>query len=1439
MLGPLQLNGKDPLSPRDRVVLEALVVQAGRAVVPDRLADALWGEEPPASWAKVVQGSIMRLRRTLGADTIETTTDGYRLTVDGDDIDARAFEHLVARGRSLVGQRDPERAVSAFERALALWRGRPFGDLDGWEPAQAEAARLDALRRAAEEALLEARLASGDTLTAVADGEGLVASDPLNEHRWALLATALYRAGRQGDALRTIQRARAVLAEQLGVSPGPELAALEQSLLQQDPALSAVTAAAPQADTRCPYRGLIPYDVDDDETFFGRDQEIATCVERLTASGFVAVVGPSGSGKSSLVRAGVAGKLRRNGHSVVISTPGPDPVGAWAATLATADPRTVVIVDQLEELVTLGAGAEAVEQFLDAIVARLHVAPVAIALRADHVGTIGVHPAFARRVERGLHLITPMTEDELRAVIEEPARAAGLRLEAGLTELLLRDVGGEPGGLPLLSFALAETWANRDGRVLTVDGYLATGGLRRAIATAAERLYEGLPANQRGVARSLFLRLVTPAPDGEAVRQRVDPRLVTADDEHRRVVDTFVRSRLLVTGDAGVEVAHEALVREWPRLRSWLDEDEDGQRLFRHLATAAAGWEAMGRPDSELYRGARLQAVVEWERRSHPDLTESERAFVDASQSHEQDEARALQQRVRHQGRQNRRLRGLLVGVAVALVLALTAGVVALVQRGRADEQRSNAVVARLVAESQQELDSHLDLAMLLAVEARRHQDTPGTRGALLTALTHNVSSERSLGFNFWQRTAFHHTNSSFLGFLPGPRRRQDDVAFSADGRILASAGSRDTSSAGGLVLVYDTSTHHEIARFPTESETFTADTSPDGRLVLASDGAMLYAFDVASRALKTIPLDTPAALVAFRPGGQQFVVTTQGSSDQPPQVQVWDTASLTRRDVRLPAPAAGATAGFAPDGSLVVVGTDNTASFVDVDTGEVRRAVALEVPLDASTNAPLDWSSLAHLTISSDGSRLAANQQNQLVYLWDLTTGKAVGDASHRPFYVTRAAFSPTAASILALSTGSGTISFYDVGTETVIGNPLHGHSGVVSNAVYSPDGRYLATTAGDGAVGLWADNGAGGLVVQPTGAGRWINSVSPDRTRAVMMTDASVDIRDVAHLEQPGTALQMAPGAKVAMGVNDNVVTHVSGNDAEVLLLANNPLRPTDPSAILFVDDARTGALRWQAPADVGVYEADVAISPDGRLVAAYYWTSGADRNTNPDRLRLWDITSSRVVADIDLNQALPDDNNDSFGWPRFTPDGQFLDVVSSHRLTRFRTADLSVVSRTAPTGTTQAQCDLAAVPGTDDLVAAGPEGLIRRWNMTTGRVVASGKSHDTTSLCGAAITPDGKTVVAMQSQGAALFDAATLQPVGVPIPAGQILETPSFTADGKQLIGNGLFDSVEWDVDPASWQAKACLAGGRNLTRAEWAEHLPGESYRVSCPQWPAGS
>ena len=327
VLGPLTVDGNSAgLAPRDRVVLAALAMHPGEVISAERLADALWGEQPPTTWKKVVPGCVMRLRRALGAEAIETVADGYRLVVPGDEVDARRFERLVGRAHELLTLGEPERAAHLAGEALGLWRGRALDDLDGWDAGQIEAARLEELRRDAEELHIDAALKAGRYRDVLGEAQVRVAEAPLRERRWALLATAQYQAGRQGEALRTLHRARTVLATELGVDPGPELVALEQAVLRQDPTLAA-HELGPEPTAVCPYPGLVAYEMGDADGFFGRDADVAECLRRLATAGVLAVVGPSGSGKSSLVRAGVAAALVRDHHRVVIVTPGRAPDG--------------------------------------------------------------------------------------------------------------------------------------------------------------------------------------------------------------------------------------------------------------------------------------------------------------------------------------------------------------------------------------------------------------------------------------------------------------------------------------------------------------------------------------------------------------------------------------------------------------------------------------------------------------------------------------------------------------------------------------------------------------------------------------------------------------------------------------------------------------------------------------------------------------------------------------------------------------------------------------------------------------------------------------------------------------------------------------------------------------------------------------------------------
>ena len=314
-----------------------------------------------------------------------------------------------------------------------------------------------------------------------------------------------------------------------------------------------------------------------------------------------------------------------------------------------------------------------------------------------HVRQALSHPELARAVAANQVLLAAMSDAELERAVNEPARLAGLRLEPGLVELALRDVAGEPGALPLLSHALRATWERRDGRTLTVEAYRETGGVASAIARTADSVVASLPPDRRQVTRSVFLRL-TELGDGVAEsRRRVKIEELVPEgvppDAVEALLERLAEARLVTLGEGTAEVAHEVLIREWPTLRGWLEEDREGLRLHRQLGDAARLWETGGRDRSDLYRGARLDAAVEWAELHRGDLNATERSFIDTSLEEADRERRA-------QLRANRRLRGLLAGALGLLLIAVVAGVIALVQRSHAQAQALTSDAERLGAQA-------------------------------------------------------------------------------------------------------------------------------------------------------------------------------------------------------------------------------------------------------------------------------------------------------------------------------------------------------------------------------------------------------------------------------------------------------------------------------------------------------------------------------------------------------------------------------------------------------------------------------------------------------------------------------------------------------------------------------------------------------------------
>ncbi len=1144
VLGPLTLNGSVRIAPRDRVVLQALAVRVGEYVDSDVLADALWGEQPPASWPKIVQGCVSRLRKALGPDLIETSPYGYRLVVDPDGLDAATFERLLTNARNHLEAGDADRAAYVIGEGLSLWRGRAFPDLEEWEPGRAEIARLQGLRMDAQELAVSADIERGRSGAVLEEARRLVSAAPYREQRWALCARALYQSGRQAEALEVLHRARQRLREELGLDPGPALVQLEESILRQDPALAPTDAV--DTSSVCPYRGLLAYEPQDSEAFFGREAEIGACLERLREAGVLAVVGPSGSGKSSLVRAGVVAALQRAGQSVVITTPGSRPLDSLGGVPRRGHP--VLVVDQAEEALTLCPDPIERVRYFESLAA--HEGPVVIALRADRLGDLPEYRDFARLVERGLYLLGGLGEQSMREAIEGPATQAGLRLEGGLCDLLVREVEGEPGALPLLSHVLRMTWGRREGSTLTVAGYHATGGVRHAVAQSAESLYDGLDDAGREHLRALCLRLVLPADDGDPVRARVPRRKVVLDRAHEKLVESLVAARLVTSDEGDLQIAHESLAREWPRLRSWLEEDVEGQRIFGHLASAAEWWEAKGRPDSELYRGVRLAGAADWAGRGSAELTEVERDFLDASVELEERENRAAHQQLAQQRRANRRLRELLVGVAALLVVALVASFLAARQTSRARDEASSARAATRSADAHRvgllsADDKDLPRSLLLALEANRLHDDPETRDRLSAALTREPRLVRTLALEDLEGVALSPDGSRALAVGPG-----DDhgalmvevasgatVAHNEDSFSQVSWLDRSTVAVGrdygpGLpakpeaLVLLDAATlaplAHQLRGQP-------AHTSLNGGLAASADGRYVAGVFDHVQSDGTIDRNQVLAWDRRRPDRPMFRLTLYnaqiGGIDNRGHVFVGTGGRRTitsydgatgRREVSRTVAGRGSitisSGALAPDQHQLAVTVDDDVVLLDAHTLRETRRWHDD---DGTPNQPAFSRDSRLLATGTDGAEGG-------VTVWDSASGRRVASVARfgqddHP----REAFSPGGRSVM--TAGAHGLYLWDLAGEHGILRTLPAaHLGrSVGLTVISPDGSRVAYVDSQGAA---PDHFL--TQVQDVATGRIVASFQsrkdpgvndlqwfPDSNRIAVTEGAAVFVHDVAE--------------------------------------------------------------------------------------------------------------------------------------------------------------------------------------------------------------------------------------------------------------------------------------------------------------------------------------
>ncbi|MFD1147779.1 nSTAND1 domain-containing NTPase [Saccharothrix hoggarensis] len=675
-----------------------------------------------------------------------------------------------------------------------------------------------------------------------------------------------------------------------------------------------------------PYAGLAAYGTEDAEWFFGRDHLLDDLEQRIAHRRFVAVFGASGAGKSSLLRAGLVPRLAGAGR-VVVTTPSEQSDPDLSAGL--------LIVDQFEEVFTLWQDDRRAA-YLDALLA----APckVVLGVRADFYGHCAQHPALVAALTDGQLLLGPMGPEELRQVIMQPAVKASCTVETALVSRLIADATGQAGVLPLMSHALLETWRRRRGTTLTLAGYEAAGGIQHAIAQTAERTYTSLEKQQRALARQVFLRLTALGDGTEDTKRRLPRAELDHDVDVDVVLDRLAHARLLTLDRDSVEIAHEALIRSWPRLRSWLAEDRDGLRTMRRLTEAAATWESLGRDPDALYRGARLDAAVDWTQRDGVRTSAQEREFLADSL-----QARDRERRLAH--RRTRRLRQLVALLAVLLVLAGTAVVLAIeAQKEAAEGWKSSA--AWFVSNQAQALrGSDPRLADQLALAAYQLNPTDALRDGVLSA--HAASAQDMVS-----RSAFPSGQGLSPDGLPRPNARvptpANDTTYLPLGKRTTPSATVTSMAVSGVEQAFATTLEGRTARVWDVTD------------AIAPEVAHTFTF--------------PVLRIALDPAGARTVVTVSEISD----VVVWDWSDPARPVERShlighPRPVNGVA--YSQDGQVVVTWDDaGTIRLWDV-SNPVHPLRIGELATGREITA---------VALSPDGDTLAAGGANGVVRLWD-----------------------------------------------------------------------------------------------------------------------------------------------------------------------------------------------------------------------------------------------------------------------------------------------------------------------------------------------------------------------------------------------------------------------------------------------------------------------
>jgi WD40 repeat protein/class 3 adenylate cyclase/energy-coupling factor transporter ATP-binding protein EcfA2 len=1149
-----------------------------------------------------------------------------------------------------------------------------------------------------------------------------------------------------------------------------------------------LTPAVPGAIVPNPYKGLRAFEESDAVDFFGREELVEQLVKRLGQTRFLAVVGPSGSGKSSVVRAGLIPAIRRGaipaseGWRIADMFPGDHPLdGLEAALLRTApDPppslmeqlerdehglhrailrllpsdgsELVLVIDQFEEVFTLVEDEAVRTHFLGSLEAaatdphsRLRVV---VTLRADFYDRPLRYRGFAELFKSRVEAVVPLSGEEIERAISGPAKRVDVTLEPGLVAAMLADVAEEPGALPLMEYALTELFERRDGRVLFLEAYREIGGVSGALGRRAEELYAELDDDSREAARQLFLRLVALGEGTEDTRRRVPRSEVASLDVDQQamagVLDTYGASRQLSfdrdarTGAPTIELAHEAMLTAWPRLHRWIDAAREDLRTERRLAASARDWIEAGRDPSFLLQGSRLEQAESWEAGSGLAVTPEEREYIEASRAERErrnadEEARAEHEQELER-RSFRRLRALVAVLAAAALIAIGLTVFATSQRGRAQSEERRATARELAAASVANLEVDPERSILLALEAIDR--TRSVDGSVLP------EAEEAL-----HRAV---TVSRIERSIPGLGGAVD---WSSRG-MFVTEGPEDS----GLIDIRDVRTGEPVV------PPFVGHQVDINDVLFSRDGSMLATVGD-DGALKVWDPETGDLLshvsgdgIVFGPSFSADGSLVSASWPDEGSVRIVDPATgRVRRTIDGIETQPFDTA-LSPDGRSIAVsmGFVPEATVFDVTTGERRFELRGHLyPIES-----ISW--------TSDGRRIATGSFDSSARIWDGATGRPEIELLGHSGDVTSVEWSPDG-SRLVTSGSDGTAKVWDVsevgGREVMSLSGQETRSGLW--AVFSPDGTQVIS--GDGAitaVKIW-DVGVSGdaeWANLPTDLVTWVDvAFLPDGDVVAPVDRGSVAVWDLESGERIRT---IGPGS----GGPEPVVRIAVNRDGTRLATIRNftdvgsvwdpmtgdlvfefrsegelsdvdwsqdggQLMMTDLDGAVTVFDA-TGekVLTLHEPGGFGV-ETGV-FSPDGRLIA----TSDRGRSPAQASVTIWDVDRGLPVKTIETpggQDALAfDPSGASIATGRDDGFVEILDVDTGGRVRRFPATEGPVRG-------------VEYSPDGESIATAGDDGTVRLFDARTGEQLLVLRGHRLL-VSGISFSPEGTRLASASPDG-----------------------------------------------------------------------------------------